>query len=52
MPRLGRKSVAAIRSGDVLAVLAPIWNEMRETARRPPTIGAVMKWAADARLPR
>ena len=46
MPRLGRKSVAAIRSGDVLAVLAPIWNEKRETARRVrQRIGAVMKWA-------
>ena len=34
MPRLGKKSVAAITSADVLCVLTPIWNTKRETARR------------------
>ncbi len=43
---LMRKRVDAIESGDVLAVLAPIWNTKRETARRVrQRIGAVMKWA-------
>ena len=46
MPRLGRMSVASITSADVLAVLMPIWNTKRETARRVrQRIGAVMKWA-------
>ena len=46
MPRIGRKSVAEISSADVLAVLVPIWNDKRETARRVrQRIGAVLKWA-------
>ena len=45
-PKLGRKSVAAITTADVLAVLTPIWNTKRETARRVrQRIGAVCKWA-------
>lgn len=40
------KRVDAIGPGDVLAVLAPIWNEKRETARRVrQRIGAVMRWS-------
>ena len=46
MPRLGKKSVAAITSADVLSVLTPIWNTKRETARRVrQRISAIMKWA-------
>ena len=46
MPRLGRKPVDRITTSDVLAVLVPIWNTKRETARRVrQRIGAVMKWA-------
>ena len=46
LPRLGRKPVDTITAADVLAVLTPIWNEKRETARRVrQRIGAVMKWA-------
>ena len=43
---LMRKPVDGIGPGDVLAVLAPVWNEKRETGRRvKQRIGAVMKWA-------
>ena len=46
MERLGSKRVDRITTGDVLAVLTPIWNDKRETARRVrQRIGAVMKWA-------
>ncbi|MYG97033.1 MAG: tyrosine-type recombinase/integrase [Gammaproteobacteria bacterium] len=42
---MGRR-VDTVDAGDVLAVLNPIWNEKRETARRlKQRIGAVMKWA-------
>ena len=45
-PRLGRKRVHEIKTGDVLACLVPIWNEKRVTASRVRhRIGAVMKWA-------
>jgi len=38
--------VDAISTADVMAVLLPIWNEKRETARRVrQRIGTVMKWA-------
>ena len=40
------RPVSEIDAGAVLAVLAPIWNEKRETARRVlQRIGAVLKWA-------
>ena len=40
------KAVDAIGPGDVLAVVGPVWNVKRETARRvKQRIGAVMKWA-------
>ena len=45
-PRLGDQFVHTITTADVLAVLAPIWHEKAETARRVrQRIGAVMKWA-------
>lgn len=45
-PRIGKTKVGEILTSDVLAVLAPIWNEKRETARRvKQRIGMVMKWA-------
>ena len=45
-PRIGRKRVDRITTGDVMAVLLPIWSTKRETARRVrQRIGAVMKWA-------
>ena len=38
--------VDKIRPADVLAVVGPIWNEKRETARRVrQRVGAIMKWA-------
>ena len=44
--RLMRKPVSEIHSGDVMAVLSPIWNKRRETAQRVrQRIGAVMKWS-------
>ena len=46
MPRLGNKPVDRITTPDVMAVLMPIWNEKRETARRVrQRLSAVMKWA-------
>ena len=46
MPKLGRKTVDVVTTADVLAVLTPIWNEKRDTARRVRQhIGAIMKWA-------
>ena len=46
MPRIGALGVDGITTADVLAVLKPIWNTKRETARRVrQRIGAVMKWA-------
>ena len=45
-PVLGRKSVAAVTTGDVLAVLTPIWHTKSATAKKVrQRIGAVMKWA-------
>ncbi len=45
-PPLGAKLVSEITSLDVMALLVPIWNEKRETARKlRQRIGAVMKWA-------
>lgn len=45
-PRLGNLAVSRVTGADVLAVLIPIWNTKRETARRVrQRIGAVMKWA-------
>ena len=46
LPRLGRMPVDAVTTGEVLAILMPIWNTKRETARKVRhRIGAVMKWA-------
>ena len=46
MKRLGDQHVSDITTTDVMAVLLPIWNEKRETAKRVrQRIGAVMKWA-------
>ena len=46
MPQLGKKTVDAITTADVMAVLVPIWSTKRETARRVrQRIGAVMKWS-------
>ena len=46
MPRLGRRPVDRIHTSDVMAVLLPIWNEKRATARQVRhRIGAVMCWA-------
>ena len=46
LPRLGQRPVDAISTADVLAVLLPIWNDKRETARRVrQRISATMKWA-------
>ncbi len=46
MPRLGRQPVDKITTAVVLAVLVPIWNTKRETARRVrQRIGAICKWA-------
>ena len=46
MPKLGGRPVNRISTSDVMAVLLPIWNEKRVTARRVRhRIGAVMRWA-------
>ena len=46
MPRLGKRPVNRIHTSDVMAVLLPIWNEKRVTARRVrQRISAVMRWA-------
>ena len=46
MPRLGDRRVDSVTTGDVMAVLLPIWSTKRETARRlRHRIGAVMKWS-------
>ena len=40
------KRVSAVTAHDVLAVVGPIWNDRRETARRVlQRVGAVLKWA-------
>ena len=45
-PSLGAKSVAEVTTGDLLAIIGPLWNEKRETARRVKgRIAAVMAWA-------
>ena len=45
-PRLASKPVAEITSGDVLAVLSPIWGPKPETARRVRgRISSIMQWA-------
>ena len=45
-PRIGDKLVCEVTSADVLEILAPIWHEKPETARRVrQRISAVMKWA-------
>ncbi|MCY4628237.1 MAG: tyrosine-type recombinase/integrase [Acidobacteria bacterium] len=46
MPGLGQKPVNRISAADVMAILTPIWNEKRVTARKVrQRIGAVMRWA-------
>ena len=46
MPKLGERPVDRISTADVMAVLLPIWNEKRVTARKVrQRIGAVMRWA-------
>ena len=46
MPRLGGRPVDRIHTADVMAVLLPIWNEKRVTAKRVrQRISAVMRWA-------
>ena len=46
MPKLGGRPVNRINTSDVMAVLLPIWNEKRVTARRVRhRISAVMRWA-------
>ena len=46
MPKLGKRPVDRISTADVMAVLVPIWNEKRVTARKVrQRIGAVMRWA-------
>ena len=45
-PRFGERLVSEVTSADVLGVLAPIWHEKPETARRVrQRIGTVMQWA-------
>ena len=45
-PRLGRKPVDRVTTGDVMAVLLPIWTRKHATAQKVrQRIGTVMKWA-------
>lgn len=44
-PIIGKMKVGDVNTADVLAVLSPIWNTKRETARRvKQRIGTVLKW--------
>ena len=46
MPRLGGIQLDRIKTADVMAVLLPIWNEKRVTAKRVrQRVSAVMRWA-------
>ncbi len=46
MPKLGHQRVSDINTADIMAVLLPIWNDKRETARRVrQRISAIMRWA-------
>ena len=46
MPKLGKRPVDRISTADVMAILLPIWNEKRVTARKVrQRVGAVMRWA-------
>ena len=46
LPRLGERPVDRVTTADVMAVLLPIWNRKRVTARKVRhRIGAVMRWA-------
>ena len=46
MPRLGNRPVDRITTADVMAVLMPIWNDKRETARRVRLrLSAIFKWS-------
>ncbi len=46
MPKLAQKPVNRITTADVMAILIPIWNPKRVTARKVrQRIGAVMRWA-------
>lgn len=48
-PLIGKRPVASVTSGEVLAVLAPIWHEKQETARRVrQRISSVIQWAKAA----
>ncbi len=45
-PVIGKLPVAEITPGHVMAILQPIWNEKRETARRvKQRISAICRWA-------
>ena len=45
-PRFGRKSIAAVTTADVLAMLVPHWATKRETMwKLRHEIGAIMRWA-------
>lgn len=45
-PHIGKRSVGAVSSADVLLVLDPIWSTKNETARRvKQRVGVVLKWA-------
>lgn len=45
-PHIGKMKVGEVDTAAVLAVLSPIWNTKRETARRvKQRVGTVMKWA-------
>ena len=49
IPLMGRLPVSDVTTAHVLAVLVPIWNEKRTTARLVrQRIGAVMQWAVAA----
>lgn len=48
-PEIGDRPIASIEQADVLRVLAPIWTEIPETARRvKQRLHAVLDWAATA----
>ena len=45
-PHIGAKSVAELTTGDVMSVVAPIWSDKAETAKRlRQRISLIMRWA-------
>ena len=49
-PKIGQRPVHAVDQVDVLRILAPIWTEKPETARRVKQRRSILDWARTAGL--